>query len=110
MRSLRIATALAALAVALPAAAEPCFCLQDAKDKVWYDCAAWTTGSSPDPLYRCFPSTGVREAEIVNRGHLLKRIEDGQAPCNPCRAQAPDAHGTMRPMGTDASGRPGAAP
>lgn len=110
MRSFGICTAFAVLTAAPPLAADPCFCLQDAKDKIWYDCATWTNGLSPDPLYRCFPSTGALEAKIIDQGHRFKRIEAGQAPCDPCRAKAPDACGTMRPMGTDPSECPGSAP
>ncbi len=80
------------------AAADPCFCLQDAADRLWYDCIEYRKGSGSDPFYDCVPSTKAQEREPVAKGHTLTRIPDGREPCLPCRDAHLDADNTMRPL------------
>jgi hypothetical protein len=91
------------------AAADPCFCLQDTADRLWYDCIEYRKGPGPDPFFDCLPSTRAREREPVAKGHTLTRIPDGQAPCRPCREASLDARNTMRPL-TPKPGPSGATP
>jgi hypothetical protein len=89
------ACVLAALAAAQGRGAEaPCYCLQDAADRIWYGCTTRDVGTNP--LHDCYPS-GAKERREVLGGHTLTRIEGGTPPCKPCRRGAPGAHQALRP-------------
>lgn len=81
------AACVAAALAAIPAEATepPCFCLQDAADRIWYDCTTRTAGANSNPVYDCFPSWAKERREVRN-GHTLTRVEDGTPPCKPCRS------------------------
>ena len=103
MRSLALRVGPLVLLAGVAAAADPCFCLQDAADRLWYDCIKYDKPTSPDPLYDCLPSTKTREREPVAKGHTLTRIPDGQSPCRPCRDGNLGADNTMRPLTPEGS-------
>jgi hypothetical protein len=58
---------LVALLWGCTAAADPCFCLQDTADRLWYDCIEYRKGPGPDPFYDCLPSTKARDASRWRR-------------------------------------------
>lgn len=84
-------TALAGFALSMAragvlAAAEPCFCLGDADDAVWYDCRMFHVGIDPNPQFECRPAPS-KERITVEQRHTLQRYKAGEKPCVPCKVE-----------------------
>ena len=74
------------LSAGVLAAAEPCFCLGDADDTVWYDCRTFHVGIDPNPQFECRPAPQEERVTVI-MGHVLQRHEAGEKPCIPCKVE-----------------------
>ena len=87
---MRRLTALAGVALGITTtsalAAEPCFCLGDEDDTVWYDCRTFRVGLDPNPQFEC-RSGPDEERVLIEQGHTLQRYEAGRQPCVPCKVE-----------------------
>jgi hypothetical protein len=94
----------AAVLIAEPSLAAPCFCLQ-AGGQVWYDCIERKRGPSAPSEFDCIGQTGRNgtERSTVTDGYLLTRVTNGTEPCKPCEIDDSDVGRTMRPLASESS-------